>query len=224
MSEHDEDELDFLGGSMKDLMAKMGEIDATLDDIQNIDTEKKSTTPKSSTFIDVHDTFEDDDDDDDHQDEGKLDDLAKELNAAAQDDDKWAVPAFKSSTTSTPTPNPVTPQDPMSVPLPRGIMPVTEVETIVTETVTKPSPDTAVGISMKTSKGKTRIVGLNPNGLLMQSGDCKLKVGYEIVSINGQKIQNGRQARHIIMTTPDKVTIEARFIEYKQLNPDELFD
>ena len=80
-------------------------------------------------------------------------------------------------------------------------------ENEVSVTVKKPTPDTPIGISMKTSKGVTRIVGILENGLLKNT---KLRGGLEIVQINGVGVKNAKHARILIQAANDTVTIEAR--------------
>ena len=84
------------------------------------------------------------------------------------------------------------------------------IETTVVATATKPSPTSPVGISMKTSKRITRIVGISENGLLANSN---LRVGQIIVQVNDITIKNAKHARYIIQNATSTVKFEAKQIE-----------
>jgi len=80
----------------------------------------------------------------------------------------------------------------------------------ITVTLTKPSKDSPLGISMKTSKSITRIVSISDEGLLAGSG---LKPGFQLKQVNGETLKNARNARHLIQTAPDEVKILAVYKE-----------
>ncbi|KAG7361754.1 hypothetical protein IV203_036855 [Nitzschia inconspicua] len=77
---------------------------------------------------------------------------------------------------------------------------------MVTVVVKKPSQDSPIGISMKTSKGCTTIVGILETGLLSNS---ELKPGMELLRVNGVPIQNAKHARHLIQCSSSKVKLVA---------------
>eukprot|EP00529_Nitzschia_sp_RCC80_P027649 CAMPEP_0113482860 /NCGR_PEP_ID=MMETSP0014_2-20120614/23137_1 /TAXON_ID=2857 /ORGANISM="Nitzschia sp." /LENGTH=258 /DNA_ID=CAMNT_0000376391 /DNA_START=147 /DNA_END=923 /DNA_ORIENTATION=+ /assembly_acc=CAM_ASM_000159 len=80
----------------------------------------------------------------------------------------------------------------------------------ITVTLTKPSKDSPLGISMKTSKSITRIVSISDEGLLAGSG---LKPGFQLKQVNGETLKNARHARHLIQNAPDEVKIIAVYKE-----------
>jgi len=77
---------------------------------------------------------------------------------------------------------------------------------VVSVVVTKPSTDSPIGISMKTSKGVTRIVAINESGLLK---DTNLRAGLALDTINGVKIKSAKHARSLIQACTKKVKIVA---------------
>ena len=77
---------------------------------------------------------------------------------------------------------------------------------VVTATIFKPTQDSPIGISMKTSKGITRIVSVSETGLLK---DSDLRSGLQIVKINGVEVKNAKHARYLIQACQDKVTVLA---------------
>ena len=80
----------------------------------------------------------------------------------------------------------------------------------VTVNIIKKSPTSPVGLSMKTSQRITRIVAISEQGLLFNT---KLRVGQILVKINGISIKNAKHARYVIQNAPDKVKFEAKEIE-----------
>jgi hypothetical protein len=80
----------------------------------------------------------------------------------------------------------------------------------ITVAVNKPSKDSSVGISMKTSKGITRIVAISDDGLLAGSG---LEEKQQLVEVNGVAIKNARHARQLIQTATEEVKMVALYIE-----------
>lgn len=77
----------------------------------------------------------------------------------------------------------------------------------VSVSIVKPTPDSAVGISMKSSKGVTRIVSILDKGLLV---DTALDAGMELVEVNGISVTSARHARFLIQAAVDNVTFVAR--------------
>jgi predicted metalloprotease with PDZ domain len=75
---------------------------------------------------------------------------------------------------------------------------------VVTATIFKPTPESPIGISMKTSNGVTRIVSVSETGLLK---DSDLRSGLQMVEINGVEVKNAKHARYLIQACQDKVTI-----------------
>mmetsp|Transcript_130887 Transcript_130887/g.195025 ORF Transcript_130887/g.195025 Transcript_130887/m.195025 type:complete len:215 (+) Transcript_130887:123-767(+) len=209
MADLSESEFDFLQGSMKDLAMKMGEIDDVLAEITapeetkndkekeeelEKEREEKDDVPEApikeesvlatvnTSYVDVEDTY-DDDSDDDGDDDGGLTDLQGELRQFEEMDKTHQLDAVMGG------------QSP------------TLVETPITVIVHKPSPTSPLGISMKTSKGITRIVGLSESGLLSKT---ELREGQLLVKINGIYIKNAKHARYIIQNATNKVILEAK--------------
>ena len=85
-----------------------------------------------------------------------------------------------------------------------------KVKKSITITLTKPTKESALGISMKTSKGVTRIVSISDEGLLAGSG---LKPMYELKEVNGEELKNARHARSLIQAATDEVKIVAVYDE-----------
>lgn len=83
------------------------------------------------------------------------------------------------------------------------------VEATVSETITKPTPESPIGISMKTVKRITRIVAIAEDGLL---ADTNLRPGLELVSINGITIRNAKHARYLIQNSKKELTLIAQKI------------
>ena len=79
----------------------------------------------------------------------------------------------------------------------------------VTATCVKPTLTSSIGISMKTSKGLTTIVGVAPNGLLAKSD---LRPNMQLVQVNGCTIKNAKHAKFLIESHPGCITILARRI------------
>ena len=89
------------------------------------------------------------------------------------------------------------------------VTPAAAIRQVVSVTVVKPTPASVVGISMKSSKGTTRIVSIFESGLLAGTA---LGPGMELVEINDVAVKSARHARVLIQIAPDKVTIVAREI------------
>jgi hypothetical protein len=79
----------------------------------------------------------------------------------------------------------------------------------VSATVKKPTPTSVVGISMKSSKGVTRIISILETGLLVGT---ELDAGMELIEVNGVTVTSARHARALIQSAPDKVSIVAHEI------------
>lgn len=184
----DDEEFDFEGdSSMKDLIAKMGDIDKAIEDIHELDKAGKNgetssgerTQAKGSNFYetpgeagtDVIDIVVSGDDDFDE--DGDVDGVAglADLQKEMQQLDK----SFE--------------------------------EKIVKVSCVKPVLDAALGISMKTSKGITRIVGINSSGLLANS---ELKPAMQLLSVNGASIKNAKHAKFLIDSHPRDILLEAK--------------
>ncbi|KAL3936274.1 MAG: hypothetical protein SGARI_002628 [Bacillariaceae sp.] len=81
----------------------------------------------------------------------------------------------------------------------------------VTAIAIKPTFDSSIGISMKTSKGLTWIVGVSENGLLKDS-QLKGEMTMLLKSINGVPVKNARHGRSVIQGAHRKVKIVAQEI------------
>lgn len=79
----------------------------------------------------------------------------------------------------------------------------------VMATCVKPTLTSSIGISMKTSKGLTTIVGIAPNGLLAKSD---LQPNMQLLQVNGCTIKNAKHAKFLIESHPGSITILARRI------------
>jgi len=188
MAEESE-EFDFLGnGSMKDLAMRMNEIDKEIEAIAEVDkgTPEKEGSSNGSPKKNFYDNpkeasveVEDivlDESDDDDGDAG-LEDLQKEMKEfEAQQVKHEQAPVTKFRT-----------------------------ETISASCV-KPKQSSPVGISMKTSKGITKLVAINPKGLLAQS---KLRPGMQLLQVNGVKIKNAKYAKTVIESLHGTITLVA---------------
>jgi hypothetical protein len=84
----------------------------------------------------------------------------------------------------------------------------------VSVSIVKPTPDSVVGISMKSSKGVTRIISLLENGLLV---DTALDAGMELVEVNGISVTSARHARFLIQSAQDEVTFVAIEVSIAEL-------
>jgi hypothetical protein len=78
---------------------------------------------------------------------------------------------------------------------------------IVTATCVKPTVTSSIGISMKTSKGITRIVAVNPSGLLANSS---LRPGLQLIQVNDVNVRNAKHAKFIIDNHPGSITLVAK--------------
>ena len=78
------------------------------------------------------------------------------------------------------------------------------VEETISAMIRKPTPESPIGISMKTVKRITRIVAIAEDGLL---ADTKLKPGLELIEINGVVIRNAKHARYLIQNSKDELTL-----------------
>jgi C-terminal processing protease CtpA/Prc len=176
----DGEDYDFEGNaSIIALMAKMGDIDKALEDIHDIENEAKrrgekaqdGSPTKGSNFYETPEEaakrFEDVavDTDDDDYNEDDDDD---DVDAGLED-------------------------------LQKEIQTVEEQESFVEETFTvccvKPTPATPIGVSMKSSKGVTRIIGVNPSGLVAKA---HLQPNVRLVSVNGEAVKNAKHAKFLI--------------------------
>jgi hypothetical protein len=83
---------------------------------------------------------------------------------------------------------------------------VTNKKQMVTAVAVKPSKECPLGISMKTSKGITTIVGIQEDGLLRNS---ELKAGMKLVMVNGVPTKNAKHARHLIQCSVERVKLVA---------------
>jgi len=182
----DGDEYEFDGNSsIKDLIARMGDIDKAIEDIHDLEKKREnvpgngtpakgfdfSDTPTGrETAVEVEDfafVSEDEDDDDDCDAEAGLADMQKEMQLVEEQEHSF-------------------------------------VEEIITVSCTKPTPESAIGISMKSSRGVTRIVGVNPEGLL---ADSKLRADLQLVSVNGMPVKNGKHAKDLIGIHPRDIVL-----------------
>ena len=180
----DGDEYEFDGdSSIKDLIARMGDIDKAIEDIHDLEKKRENVqvngTPANGhefsdtpgeTAAEVEDVAlvcEDEDDDDDCDAEAGLADMQKEMQLVEEQEHSF-------------------------------------VEEIITVSCTKPTPESAIGISMKSSRGVTRIVGVNPEGLL---ADSKLRADLQLVSVNGMPVKNGKHAKYLIGIHPRDIVL-----------------
>jgi hypothetical protein len=207
--------LDFLGnGSMKDIAMKMGDIDKVLDEINRIDDkpERSGSEQKGDcNVISNQDAvanpadnsraysgsngpkdivFDTDDDDEELADLSEVD-LAQMQAELKQADDDGEKQQRKQQSPPPPT---------------------TNLGKIVTVIVTKPTPESPLGISMKTSKGITWIVGIADTGLLKGS-DLRGGLTMRIQTVNGTPIKNARHARSLIQGSQKKVKIVAQEVK-----------
>ena len=214
-------DLSFANGSLNDLAMRMGDLDKELDEIAMVGIHgDKATTTTNKDYDHNQDEvnkrpnevvphhhhalelsagdgleFSDQEDDD------GLDDLTKELgklDAAAcqekqervKDKSPEQAPPLAVATTNATTTTSTT---------------LESTTTTVTAAIFKPSPDSSVGISMKTSKGMTMIIKITPGGLA--SNNTELQVGMQIVSIDDTPIRNARHARELIQMSILEVRI-----------------
>ncbi|KAG7355535.1 hypothetical protein IV203_000221 [Nitzschia inconspicua] len=225
-----EDNMDFLGnGSLMDLATKMDDtIDVVLDEILHMDgNNKKPTSPSNRDLLYTKDrpeeqltdpkkrSSETEDADESHglihhaslydsmssqfsnddeiiNDSGTYDSALAKMQAELLEADLYNAEQdherSQEGGTVSPTPEIVTKKR------------------MVTVIVKKPSQDSPIGISMKTSKGCTTIVGILETGLLSNS---ELKPGMELIRVNGVPIQNAKHARHLIQGSSSKVKLVA---------------
>jgi hypothetical protein len=177
----DGEDYDFEGNaSMIDLIARMGDIDKAIEDIN--DLEKAAVKKSENAHINgslteevanevedvVVDGAEDDDDDDDDDVDAGLADLQKEIKMVEELQEQSFV------------------------------------EEIFTVSCVKPTPESAIGVSMKSSKGVTRIVSVNPLGLLANS---ELRPNMRLASVNGIEVKNAMHAKHLINIHPTVVVL-----------------
>mmetsp|Transcript_111475 Transcript_111475/g.322278 ORF Transcript_111475/g.322278 Transcript_111475/m.322278 type:complete len:196 (-) Transcript_111475:209-796(-) len=64
-----------------------------------------------------------------------------------------------------------------------------------------------IGISMKTSKGVTKIVAINPSGLLAGS---QLRPDLKLQSVNGISVKNAKHAKFLIDSVAGSLTLVAK--------------
>lgn len=228
------DDMDFLGnGSMMDLEIKMGDLDKVLEEISQMDgrDQKQATHNLSEGEVDpphkIENTSTDietgektksigDKDTDggltqpsfndsmgpDYSDDEIIDDsgvgneglaqMQAELLQAEKDDiEKQQQRQERNPLLSAPG---STVQDRV------------EKEELVAAIAVKPTQECPVGMSMKTSKGVTTIVGILDTGLLK---DSRLRAGMELIQVNGVQIKNAKHARHLIQASAKRVKILA---------------
>jgi hypothetical protein len=214
----DDFDLSFANGSMKELAMRMGDLDKELDEIaimsngntgntkkvddndDDDDNEKPKEVPSpkhSEMSADDGLVFSDGEDEDD--DDDGLDDLTKELqhlDAAAVEEKEERVknsPKKATSVVAIPESSPAPPFNP------------TTTTSSITVTIYKPTPTSPVGISMKTTKGKTIIVAFAPGGIC--ANHATLKVGMQIQKINHMPIRSARDTRELIRACRSEVHI-----------------
>jgi hypothetical protein len=211
----EEEIFDWADGSMKELAMKMDDIDRELAEIAAVgnetnsaDVTSRSSDPDPADYADsrlvlVSNDYSDRNLDNVAEDSTRmgLDELKEELEAfqataAAEDESR------KVQVASEPSPSPQTIKNNSNF---------RTVETTITATVTKATPTTSIGISMKTTKGVTRIVEISPTGLLK---DTSLRSGFEMLRVNGADGINAKHFKNLIRAALFEVTIEARmFVE-----------
>jgi hypothetical protein len=220
---NDDFDLSFANGSMKDLVLRMGDIDKELDEIALISNGNGNSNNHAKKVVDDDYDYDNDydNDNDEHQrpkdnvhslelsagdglefsdreDDDGLDDLTKELQhldeAACTEKEQASAAAVVESSPAPVSTTTTTSENTIDT-------------TTTTATILKPTPTSSVGISMKTSQGKTRIIAFSPGGLLSNMATNVLQVGMEIISINDTPIRNARQARQLIVSSPIEVSI-----------------
>ena len=215
--------LDFFGdGSMKDITMKMGDLDKVLDEIHQLDEEKpeSSDVKQAAANLDkesenkgvslsahdspaavIHSIAATDDDDHDDDDDDYIAGMSSDALAQMQAELKQVEEAEREMQEQQ---KQAPPPPPLSVLHQQTLMGKT-----VSAIATKPTPDSSIGISMKTSKGLTWIVGVSENGLLKDS-DLRGEMTMLLKSINGVPIKNARHARTLIVGSQRKVKIVAQ--------------
>jgi hypothetical protein len=212
---NDEFDMSFANGSLKDLAMRMGDLDMELDEIATVSNGKNGNKNKVADDGKVEDDYDEDNDDDDatpkempvvdalefsdgedeDDDDDGLDDLTKELqqmdaaHAASCEEKEEMVAATAVVAADTVAAAPESSKATMMT---------------MTATVVKPTPDSSIGLSMKTSKGMTVIIKMNPDGIVSQTN---LQVGMKIIRINDTPIRNARHARELIQASPTEVII-----------------
>jgi hypothetical protein len=190
MATETSEEFDFMGDGMKDLAMRMGEIDKQLAEIADSDkpktSEEKNVVPNAlpePDFLDSTASFVSDEYLDDEDAGSGLAEMQRELQE------------FEALEASAKTELALTPEKAGR-----------KVEKRITVALLKPSQTSSVGISMKTSKGVTKIVAIAQQGLCASTD---LKTGLELLEINGVSIKNAKHARHMIQNAPKNVLIVA---------------
>jgi hypothetical protein len=184
----DSEDFEFLGGSLNELAMKMGDIEKILEEINN--EEKRSTDKEKKSSDDEYDEYDnptrfqdsclsvisDTEVITDDAPDGFLAKMQEELREADEQQEKGRYPI------------------------------ITDNGKEVSVTVKKSTKESPVGISMKTSKGVTRIVTIVEGGLLMNT---PLRGGLRLMEINGVGVQNAKHARQLIQEAESIVTITA---------------
>lgn len=148
------------------------------------DTPEEATAEVEDIVVEEDDDGEDDDDIDEDADAG-LEDLQKEMKELEA---QQVVPQQEPATQKEQAPKEF-------------------VRETISATCVKPTQSSAVGISMKTSKGITRIVAINPKGLLAKS---RLRPGLQLIQVNGVNVKNARYAKSIIDSHHGTITLVAQ--------------
>lgn len=191
------EEFDFLGNSsMKDLAMRMNEIDKEIEAIAEVDkgTPRKAERMPGSPAKNYYETpddaaaaiedvviDDDGDDDDDFDADAGLEDMQKEMKEfEAQQVQQEQAPTAKPFVSET-----------------------------ISASCIKPSQSSAIGISMKTSKGVTLILAVNPKGLLAKSS---LRPGMQLLQVNGVNIKNAKYAKSIIDSHHGTITLVAKTV------------
>ena len=194
----EEFDMSFANGSMRDLAMRMKDIDKQLDDFASLDKSKSKELGASRTSLsEMSDRTVDDDD--------GLDEMRKELLEIQTAEEIYRAEGggHHAAATFTATSDGHYRQE-SAPPMESKDPPGGRVEHRITATVIKPSPTNPIGLSMKTTNGVTRIVGIVEGGLVAQSS---LQIGYELITINDVLVRNAKHARLLIQQAHDKVTI-----------------
>jgi len=166
--------------SINDLIARMGAIDKAIEDIHDLDKKKDIGTPaKGSNFMDTPEEKADEVEDMAFEDDDDDDDVEAGLEDMQKEMQLVDEEKKKGQVKNE----------------------------FVTVSCVKPTPEAAIGISMKTSKGITKIVSVNPVGLLAKS---QLVPIMQLISVNGMPIKNAKHAKWLIDMEPRQIVLVAR--------------
>lgn len=193
MTEDESENFDFLGNSsMFDLAMRMNELDKEIEAISAVDRAREgkiigSPRGKNNNF---YETPEEVSTDQMHvvEESDKYDDDDDDADAGLEDLQR-EMQQFEAE------------QEHAPIQLQEG--------EVITAKCIKPTLTSPIGISMKTSKGLTTIVGVAPNGLLANSD---LRPNMQLLQVNGCAIKNAKHAKFIIESHPGSITIVARRI------------